>query len=371
MESVGTLAGGIAHDLNNMLSPILLSLGMIRRMNLDETGRTIVDTIEASAKRGADLIKQVLSFARGIEGERTLVQLRHLIDEITKIIKETFPRSIVIDTSVPKDLWPISGDVTQLHQVMMNLCVNARDAMPDGGRIEIAAENVVLDEQYVHAHFETEEGPYVLLSITDTGVGIPASLIDRIFEPFFTTKEVGKGTGLGLSTVMTIVKSHGGAVYVYSEEGKGTTFKIYFPAQMVAHTTRPDEEMKEKYAGNGEWVLVVDDEAAVRNITKTILDAYGYNTLVAVDGEHGLKVFIENKDKIDLVITDTMMPRMDGPSIIRSIRQLNPKTKIIVISGLSQSGKEPVLNEVEFSLTKPFTSEKLLKTVHQALEGDS
>lgn len=371
LESIGTLAGGIAHDLNNVLSPILLSLGMIRRMNLDESGKVIVDTIESSARRGADLIKQVLSFARGIEGERTLVQLRHLIEEIEKIIAQTFPKTISISAIAPKDLWPISGDVTQLHQVMMNLCVNARDAMPDGGRIEITAENVVLDEQYVHSHFETREGPYVLLSITDTGIGIPASLIDRIFEPFFTTKEEGKGTGLGLSTVITIVKSHGGAVYVYSEENKGTTFKIYLPAQTDARLGRADETLKEKYAGNGELILVVDDEAAVRNISKTILDAYGYRAIVAADGEQGLELFAANRKELSLVITDMMMPKMDGAAIIGSIRTIAPDMKIIVISGLSQNGDRQALKDVSFTLTKPFTAEKLLMTVSLALREHS
>ncbi len=367
LESIGTLAGGIAHDLNNVLSPILLSLGVIRKMGLDEKGRTVVDTIDTSARRGADLIKQVLSFARGVEGERTLVQLRHLIEEIEKITKETFPKSIQVIAGAPKDLWSVSGDITQLHQVLMNLCVNARDAMPDGGKIEIVAENVVLDEQYVHAHFETQEGPYVVLSITDTGVGIPPAVIGKIFEPFFTTKEEGKGTGLGLSTVMTIVKSHGGAVYVYSEPGKGTTFRIYLPAQTDTVQSPTDEVLKEKYSGNGEVVLVVDDEAAVRNITKTILDAYGYRAMIAVDGEHGMEQFVEHKDEISLVITDMMMPRMDGSTIVKMIQQVNPKTRIIVISGLSQNGILSSLQGVKYSLTKPFTSEKLLMTVRQAL----
>ncbi len=367
LESIGTLAGGIAHDLNNVLAPIILSFGMLRRMALDESGTAILDTIETSARRGADLIKQVLSFARGMEGERALIQMRHLAEEVVKIIKATFPRSISISTNLPKNLWTILGDATQLHQVLMNLCVNARDAMPNGGNIDISAENVMLDEQFVRSHFESTAGPNVLLSITDTGTGIPRHMIDRIFEPFFTTKEPGKGTGLGLSTVLTIVRSHGGAVYVYSEEGKGTTFKIYLPAQVSPAQPLNEEAESEKYVGNGELILVVDDEAAVRTIAKTILDAYGYRTIVAVDGQNGMEQFVERKDEIALVITDMMMPRLDGAATIRSMRRINPKMRIIVMSGLPQSGNIPGIGEMEFSLTKPFTSEALLQTVQRAL----
>ncbi len=370
MESIGTLAGGIAHDLNNVLAPILLSLDMIRDMNPDEKSQKLVDTLEASANRGAELIKQVLSFARGIEGDRTVVQLKHLIREIEKIILETFPRSIDIVTNVPRDLRTVSGDATQLHQVMMNLCVNARDAMPSGGRIEISAENATLDGNYVRAHIGAKEGPYVVLSIADTGVGIPEPLLNRIFEPFFTTKEVGKGTGLGLSTVMTIVKSHGGFVNVYSENGKGTSFKVYLPAQVDAKPANKEKELKEKYAGNGELIMVVDDEAAVREIAKAMLEAYGYRTMLASEGEEALGLFASQKGKVALVITDMMMPKLDGIGTADALRKADPDIKIVAMSGLSKSEYDLTSIGATASLSKPFTSEALLKTVRLALTGN-
>ncbi len=370
MESIGTLAGGIAHDLNNVLAPILLSLDMIREMNPDVRSGKLIDTLEASANRGAELVRQVLSFARGVEGERTAVQLRHLIREIEKITRETFPRSISVVTNAPKDLWTISGDATQLHQVMMNLCVNARDAMPRGGTIEIAAANKMLDETYVHGHVEAKVGPYVVLNVSDTGIGIPPSLLDRIFEPFFTTKEVGKGTGLGLSTVMTIIKSHGGFVDVYSEEGKGTRFSVHLPAQIDVRLVDREKEKKESLSGNGELIMVVDDEAAVREITKAMLESHGYRTILATDGQQALGLFAAEKGGIALVITDMMMPNLDGSSTAKALRKIDPNIKIVAMSGLAKS--EYQLSELGMSacLTKPFTSVQLLSTVRDALAAD-
>lgn len=367
LESIGTLAGGIAHDLNNVLAPILLSFDMIRKSYADAKSQKMIDTIEVSAKRGADLVKQVLSFARGIEGERTVVQLRHLMSEVEKIILETFPRSISVITNVPRNLWTVSGDATQLHQVMMNLCVNARDAMPNGGKIEITAENVALDEQYVRTHLDVRKGPHVVLSFTDNGTGIPRHILHRIFEPFYTTKETGKGTGLGLSTVLTIVKSHGGFVNVYSEEGKGSTFKVYLPAQKATEHVEARKESMQMYRGSGELILIVDDEAAIREITKAALEAYGYQTIAAADGTEAVALFALRKNKIDLVITDMMMPYMDGVATIHALKKLDPKVKILAMSGLARGEGVAELKGVTSFLTKPYTSGKLLEAVHSAL----
>ena len=230
MESIGTLAGGIAHDLNNILAPIMMSIDILKESADDPEAKKILETIEVSAKRGADIVRQVLSFARGMEGERIEIQPKHLLRDLEKIIKDTFPKDIRLQFTIPNDTWTILGDPTQVHQILLNLCVNARDAMPNGGNLTIAVENCELDEQYVAMNIQAKPGRYVLFSVTDTGTGMPPELIEKIFEPFFTTKELNKGTGLGLSTVMAIVKSHEGIINVYSEPGNGTTFKVYFPA---------------------------------------------------------------------------------------------------------------------------------------------
>ena len=227
MESIGTLAGGIAHDLNNILAPIMMSIDILKTTTEDPQAKSILETIEVSAKRGADIVRQVLSFARGLEGERIEVQPKHLLKDLETIIKDTFPKDIRLQFSVPNDTWTILGDPTQVHQILLNLCVNARDAMPNGGNLTIGVTNCVLDEQYAAMNIQAQAGRYVNFSVTDSGTGMPPELLDKIFEPFFTTKELNKGTGLGLSTVMAIVKSHEGIVNVYSEPGKGTTFKVY------------------------------------------------------------------------------------------------------------------------------------------------
>ena len=266
MESIGTLASGIAHDLNNVLSPILMAAHLLKSKCHDKQNLQMLTIVENNAKRGANLVKQVLSFARGIEGDRNTIQLQVLIAEIQQIIEQTFPKSIVLQTQIQPNLFPISGDNTQLHQVLINLCLNARDAMPDGGILKITAENVFIDEHYASMHLDAKIGSYALLTIADTGVGIANELLDRIFEPFFTTKDFGKGTGLGLSTAIGIVKGHGGFVNVSSCVGN-TTFKVYLPT-VIAEVTQQLEESPIP-PGNGELILVVDDEPAIREITQT------------------------------------------------------------------------------------------------------
>lgn len=367
LESIGTLAGGIAHDLNNVLGPILLSLEVMRKRIPDKSIQRMIDIIAASAKRGADLIKQVLSFARGIKGEHVAVQIRHLIGEIETIIKETFPKSITVSTRVPKDLWTVTGDATQLHQVLMNLCVNARDALPEGGRIEIAVTNVELDNQYVRMHLEAKTGRYLRIEITDNGTGIPPKVKEKIFEPFFTTKEIGKGTGLGLSTVVNVVKSHGGFINVYSEMGRGTTFTVHLPAEGIGGEDQFSEMVDLEAGGNGEMILVVDDEEAVREITRTTLEAFGYSVLTATDGTDAISTYAQHKDTIDLVITDMMMPYMDGVATIRALRKMNPGIRILAVSGLQQDGHSTRdLQNVVF-LHKPYTSHRLLESIRSII----
>jgi len=369
MESIGTLAGGIAHDLNNILSPILLSIGVLKTMLDEPQVLEILDTVEASARRGADVVSQVLSFARGMEGQRIEIQAKHLLKDIERIIRDTFPKDIRLHTSLPSDLWTILGDPTQVHQILLNLCVNARDAMPNGGTLTLNVENRLLDSQYVAMNTQAQPGPYVVISVIDSGMGIPTDVIDKIFEPFFTTKGIGKGTGLGLSTVIAIVKSHGGFVNVYSEPNQGTTFKIYLPAQTVPASPQQEMVPVSLPRGNGETVLVVDDEPSILTITGQTLQAFGYRVIRAVDGAEAVAIYAQHRDEISVVLTDMMMPIMDGPSTIRALLKINPAVRIIAASGLNANGSIAKVASLGIShfLSKPYTAEILLKTLRTVL----
>lgn len=372
LESIGTLAGGIAHDLNNVLSPILMAVRMLRMKFADDDSQNLLATLQASAERGAALVSQVLSFARGIEGERIALQPKHLMKEVVKILKDTLPKSIEITLSTPVDLWAVAGDPTQLHQVLMNLCVNARDAMPLGGKLTIEAENALIDENYARMNIDSKPGPFVLVRVRDTGVGIPSENIDRIFEPFFTTKEHGRGTGLGLSTVVGIVKSHGGFVSVYSEPDSKTEFRVYIPAIEPALSTDLGELEADLPMGHGEIVLVVDDETAIREITKATLEGQGYSVLTASDGTEAIALYAQKKERIKAVIMDMMMPYLDGPATIRALQKLDPAVKIIASSGFigSDRSAEIANANVRFFLQKPYTAEKLLRTVADILAAE-
>ncbi|HSE21958.1 MAG TPA: PAS domain S-box protein [Pyrinomonadaceae bacterium] len=368
MESIGTLAGGIAHDLNNVLSPILMAIDMLQLKVADESSDKWLQVLRSNAERGADMVRQVLSFARGVEGERVAVQPKHLIKEIIKILRETLPKSIEINHNVPNDLWMISADATQIHQVLMNLCVNARDAMSEGGSIIIKAENAVIDENYARMHVEAAPGRFVLISVTDTGAGIPHEIQSRIFEPFFTTKEMTKGTGLGLSTALTIVKSHGGFINLYSEMHKGTQFSIYLPALDSQNRSRTSSQLKTDLPlGKGELILVVDDEESIREITKGTLETFGYRVLTATDGTEAVAIYADNKSDIAAVLTDMMMPFMDGPATIRALQRMNPDVRIIAASGLGARAGEASLAGVQIFLDKPYTAETLLKALAKIL----
>jgi PAS domain S-box-containing protein len=367
MESIGTLAGGIAHDLNNVLTPVMLSVQILNEKFTDEQSHKLLNILETNTQRGANLIKQVMSFARGIEGERKPLQVTHLISEIEKIAKETFPRDIKLQTDIPDDLWTISGDVTQLHQVMMNLCVNARDAMPSGGVLSITASNFFVDKNFVRMHTDAKVGSYVVITVSDTGIGIPPKIMDRIFEPFFTTKEFSKGTGLGLSTAHAIVKSHGGFFNVYSEVGNGTAFRVYLPA-IKTEMQNVEEQRSELLPGQGEWILVAEDEESIRDVTFSTLETYGYKVLTANDGAEAVAAYAENMDKIKVILMDMMMPVMDGQASIRAIRRVNPEVKIIAVSGLTEKDRlAKVADYTNAFLPKPYTTEKLLKTIHEVI----
>ena len=370
LESIGTLAGGIAHDLNNLLSPIIMGMGLLKMGSISPEDRGIIDTVESSAERGTQLVKQVLSFARGVEGLRVTLNVAQLINEVELIIANTFPKNITLKINIPSDVGLIVGDPTQLNQVLLNLCVNARDAMPSGGQLKLAARNEEFDEQYVATHPGMVQGRYVVIEVADSGIGIPKEIIDRIFEPFFTTKELGKGTGLGLSTTLGIVRSHGGLVNVQSEPGKGSTFRIHLPLQsQKKYVAVTQTENRPLPRGNGQWILFVDDEASIRTITQHTLEAFGYRVITAEDGAAAISLFVANRHKIALLITDLMMPVMDGHVLIAAIRHLDEQLPVIASSGLQAHDDSAKMMSVRVRhfIAKPYSTETLLRTVETAL----
>ena len=371
MESIGTLAGGIAHDLNNVLSPILLSMELLKKDIRTEQGASTLGIIEESARRAANMVKQVLTFARGVEGERLLIHPSQVTREIVKMAQQSFPPGVRITADVPKTLGYITGDPTQLHQVLLNICVNARDAMPQGGTITIEGSEVTVDRQFASMAPEANPGEYILFSVRDTGSGIPPELLERIFDPFFTTKEVGKGTGLGLSTVLAIVRSHGGFVHVRSEVGKGTEFQVFFPKSGMEGAPEGEQACAAAVAGNGELVLVVDDEHLVREVTKLTLEGNGYNVITANDGAEALALCADHRDDLRLVLTDVVMPHLDGAAMIRALQHLNPSLKVLATSGHAESqGRIDAVSETSVPfILKPFTTETLLSKVHELLAG--
>lgn len=369
LESIGVLAGGIAHDLNNILSPIMMSLALLQAKHTDENSQDLLHTLLTMTERGGDMVKQILSFARGVEGEKINLSPRILIKELVKILRETFPKNIAIQQELDEDLDNVSGDITQLHQVLMNLAVNSRDAMPEGGTLIFRAENVVLDEHYARMNVDAKAGEFVMIQLTDTGCGIPEGLIHKIFDPFFTTKEKGKGTGLGLSTSISIIRGHNGFINVYSEINKGTRFRIYLPA-LKAISQHDSAKVTELPCGNGELILIVDDESAILDVTKQTLEAFGYRVLTASDGAEGVGIFAERKDEISLVITDMMMPIMNGIATIKAIQKIERDVKIIASSGLENGNEKEALRlGAKLFLRKPYTAKTLLESLHDILKN--
>jgi two-component system cell cycle sensor histidine kinase/response regulator CckA len=370
LESIGTLASGVAHDLNNILSPILLGTSLLQRTKSSKADSALLSTIEACARRGADIVKQVLTFARGANGERLLLQPAHLINDIAGIAQQTFPKTITVRTRFSESLSPIEGDPTQLHQVLLNLSVNARDAMPAGGTLTLTAENFFVDEHYAKMTPGAKAGPHVLIEVNDTGMGISRDIMDKIFDPFFTTKELGHGTGLGLSTVIGIVRSHGGFLSVCSEVGRGATFKIFLPARANAAEALPERERVSLPKANGELLLIVDDEKAILQVAQALLESHGYQVLTAGDATEALAIFALRKDEIDLVVTDLAMPLMDGVALIRTLQKMEPDVRVIASTG--RGGEEQQLHDlaglkVSACLTKPYSKDKLLTTLHDVL----
>ncbi|MDZ8135285.1 MAG: PAS domain S-box protein [Nostoc sp. DedQUE04] len=366
LESLGTLAGGIAHDLNNILTPILAAAQLLQRALLQDEERSgqLLALVETNAKRGAALVKQILSFARGYKGERTIIQIQYLISEIVQIAKQTFPKSIELSTFIPKEIWAVNGDITQLHQVLINLVVNARDALPDGGNINISVENKFIDEAYTRMNLDAKVGHYIVITVADNGIGIPPDIIDRIFEPFFTTKEVNAGTGLGLSTVLGIIRNHDGFIKVSSNVGRGSKFDLFLPA--VEATQAFNIEDLDLLSGEGELILVVDDEPQIREIVTIILENHNYKILTASNGIEAIALYAQYEHQINAVLMDLIMPEMDGIIAIRTLRRMNMQVQIIACSGLNSMEifAQSAEANVQAVLLKPYTARELLKTLH-------
>lgn len=372
MESIGRLVGGIAHDLGNLLMPITLGVKVLRRrlQQTDDKIEQVLDMIQKSAERGGNMVEQVLAFARGVEGERVALQLDGIVEEIHGITDETFPESITVHTDVDEALPRVVGDATQIQQVLMNLCVNARDAMPEGGTLTIDAHPVTLTEADAERNIDAEPGTYVCIRVQDTGTGMPDDVMDKIFEPFFSTKEEGEGTGLGLSTAYSIVQSHDGFIDVDSERGEGTRFRVYLPTSTEdAERRSAPGEPDGAAAGDGERVLLVDDEEFILETAREALFDAGYRVFTAEGGEAALSR-VEN-DEIDIVVTDLRMPEMDGFDLIRTLRARHPNLPIVAASGVADGRTDEALEAgANAFLAKPFSAETLQSTLHEALHAD-
>jgi two-component system cell cycle sensor histidine kinase/response regulator CckA len=367
MESIGTLAGGIAHDINNTLAPILLGTEILKMRYPLET--SLLDTVESSAKRGAEMVRQLLTFAKGAEGDRVTINPQVLLKEMYKIMTVTFPKSIEVVMKYDDSLPTVLGDATQLHQVLLNLCVNARDAMPQGGTLTMEAICRDVDAIYASSVPDAKPGKYVALRVQDTGVGIPADILDHIFDPFFTTKGPDKGTGLGLSTVMGIVKGHGGFLQVYSQPSQGSTFTAYLPANETSMNTEPSIVTEIGFRGEGETILLVDDEAPVRDMARVVLRRLNFKPLTATDGADGLLQAAQYRTELCAIITDLHMPHMDGRAFVRALRRILPDLPIVLTSGRLEDSIAVEFREMGVShfLNKPFTERQLAEVLKKLL----
>jgi CheY-like chemotaxis protein len=372
MEAIGTLAGGIAHDFNNLLQVILgYSELMLQTRDPDNSDHGDLQKIYQSARSGAELVKRLMIFSRKIEPKFVNLDLNKHIIQTQKLLTRTIPKMIDIHLDLSDDIEQINADPTQVEQILMNLAVNARDAMPEGGRLNIATKTAILDEDYCKEHAETKPGKYVSLTVTDTGKGMDKETIKRIFEPFFTTKDLGRGTGLGLAVVYGIVQQHGGHIWCYSEPSRGTVFKIYFPS--LVSREEPEQKMAELIPHGGtETILLVDDEESVRTLARTTLAKAGYTLLTAGNGEEALSVYHERSNEIALVILDLMMPKMGGTQCLKELLKMNPAVKVVIASGDSAGGgrEEYVGLGAKGFIEKPYESRILLNIARSVLDSD-
>jgi two-component system, cell cycle sensor histidine kinase and response regulator CckA len=367
MDSIGALASGLAHDLNNALSPILMGIQLIRSKTQDPDSKKMLAAMEANTYRGADMVRQVLTFARGQEGARELLDLGRLIQEMAQVARQTLPKSITVTALVPPDLWQVAGNSTQIHQILLNLCINARDAMPNGGELTIAADNVELGDDEARGIPNATPGTYATLLVSDTGTGIPPEILPRIFEPFFTTKGVGKGTGLGLSTIARIVRNHGGFLNVKSEMGEGTTFEVYLPRAQAAPApaTRVSETALPK--GREELILLVEDDRSVREMVASSLVEYGYRVVSASGGAELAALLTQHEGDLRLVLANLNVPATGGVTVLEAIHSRQPHLPTILMSGELDGLEKSKTGNVAAFLPKPFSLDQLLTSVASAL----
>jgi PAS domain S-box-containing protein len=368
MNTIGSLAGGMAHDLNNALAPVLMGVQLLRRKANDEETKKVLGLMETNTYRSADMVRQVLHFARGRDGEFESLHLAPVVKELEKMVNETFPRNIIAETFLPEDLWLVPGNSTQIHQVLLNLCVNARDAMPNGGQLSLAADNIQLSAGDVVDLPGCKPGDYVSLIVSDTGAGMPPEVRAKIFEPFFTTKEEGRGTGIGLSTVARIVKNHNGFLRVESELGHGTTFEIFLPRASEEKLAATPQLGADLPRGNGECIVLADDEQAIRELVADGLRSQGYTVLTASDGQQALALFRQNQSNVRLLLTDGAMPVMDGLTLIKEVQKLAAGLPIVLASG-DESRDDADLPKTVALLRKPFSLGEVLMSVHRILHG--
>ena len=375
LESIGLLAGGIAHDLNNVLAPIMMAMDIFKLRYTAPGDAERLEMVRKSAERGAGIVRQILTFARGVDGERASLRPEHLVKEVRNLIRETLPRKIDIQTELADNLASVQGDMTQLHQVLVNLSVNARDAMPDGGLLTVGARNEHLSTPLITVSgLSAVAGDYVVFFVRDTGTGIPPEVLERIFEPFFTTKARGEGTGLGLPTAFGIVRSHLGAIDVETSLGRGTEFRIYIPAEKADAVLPARDPSVVRISGEGRTILVVDDEENVRLVTGMVLKAHDFKVVEAVDGEDALRIFAENPLQYSAVILDLIMPRAGGDVVATAIKGRRPDLPIVLTSGLLSERKTS--NEAEQTyrrlgdvlLQKPFSQGDLLSALAKVLQ---
>jgi PAS domain S-box-containing protein len=366
LGSIGMLASGIAHDLNNVLAPIVMSIDLLRLRIGTEENRALLDVVATSAGRGASLVSQMLSFSRGLDDTREAVDLASLVRELGRFIGRTFAKNIAVHIEIAPDLRRLHANPTQIYQVLLNLCVNARDAMPQGGELTITAGNVTLDEAAARTLPGAAAGDYVMLGVSDTGTGIPPEIVNRIFDPFFTTKPIGEGTGLGLSTVRSIIKTCGGAITLSTQLGQGTTFHVYFPVVAAGAAEPVEQPSEENIRGAGEHVLVVDDEEFFRDVTRRLLEDFGYVVYMAADGVEAVKIFEQHVAEIAVAMVDLNMPIMDGRATIKALKAINPQVRIITVSG-SDGAARPDDDVTDLRLTKPYSMGTLLHGLNQVL----
>jgi len=373
LESISTLTGGIAHDLNNALAPIAIGVDLLRQQSTDPASEHLLKQIETSVRRGADVIRQMLTFSKGAEMDYTLIQTRHVVENVIILTRETIPDGIQIKSVVNEDLWPVYGNASHLQQILTSLCNNAREAMAQGGVLSIKTANVEFDDNFVQANPEARVGPHVMIQVADTGIGMPPEIQDKMFDPFFTTKGVGQGSGLGLSAALGLVKNHAGFIHVDSKPRQGAVIRVYLPAMPGAIPgpvpAEQTADLQHLPHGDHDLILLVEDEPLVRDVTRETLEHFDYRVVTANNGIEALKYYSEHKDQIKVVLTDLAMPMMDGIATIRALRQMSPDIKIVTMSGAASKTKAVEAQNlgVGVSLAKPFSAAPLLEALHRVL----